>query len=208
MKKANITWLTDDLATGGDLSYDAVEAWEQVDDIVAQGITDILDMRIEANDHHIWGTEPGITYLWMPTNDVAGHTIPERLFHDAVKHARKVQARRGRLLAHCHMGINRGPSVAYAILLDRGMDPVDAFELIRSKREEAAIAYAKDALAAHHTLRLLEGRFGFDARDERERLASHINSVWTPQELLRIRRIIRENNDRDSIAMGIKPATK
>jgi dual specificity phosphatase 3 len=50
------------------------------------------------------------------------------------------------LLAHCHMGTNRGPSIASAILLRTGMDPVAALTAIRAARPIAAIAYDGDAL--------------------------------------------------------------
>ena len=50
------------------------------------------------------------------------------------------------VLAHCHMGINRGPSTAYAILLTLGWDPVDAVDHIRAVRPIAAVFYAEDAV--------------------------------------------------------------
>ena len=54
------------------------------------------------------------------------------------------------VLAHCHMGINRGPSMAYAILLATGMEPVAALTAIREARPIAAIAYDGDALDWWH----------------------------------------------------------
>jgi protein-tyrosine phosphatase len=54
------------------------------------------------------------------------------------------------VLAHCHMGINRGPSMAYAILLATGMEPVAALTAIRQARPIAAIAYDGDALDWWH----------------------------------------------------------
>ena len=55
-----------------------------------------------------------------------------------------------RLLVHCHMGVNRGPSAAFAILLALGWDPFDALDAIRDARPIAYIAYAEDVLAWHH----------------------------------------------------------
>ena len=46
------------------------------------------------------------------------------------------------VLAHCHMGINRGPSMAYAILLATGMEPVAALIL-----SELRTAVATDGVA-------------------------------------------------------------
>ena len=48
------------------------------------------------------------------------------------------------------MGINRGPSLAYAVLLAQGWDPIDALDAIRTARPIAAMGYAEDALAWHH----------------------------------------------------------
>jgi dual specificity phosphatase 3 len=51
-----------------------------------------------------------------------------------------------KLLVHCHMGINRGPSLAYAVMLALGFDPVDAIDRIRRARPIAHADYAEDAL--------------------------------------------------------------
>jgi protein-tyrosine phosphatase len=64
-----------------------------------------------------------------------------------------MQDGRARVLAHCHMGINRGPSAGYAILLAQGWDPIEALDAIRSVRPVAIIDYARDALAWHHLRR-------------------------------------------------------
>ena len=52
----------------------------------------------------------------------------------------------GVVLTHCHMGINRGPSAGYAVLLAMGWDPVEALAAIRSARPIANVWYAGDAL--------------------------------------------------------------
>jgi len=54
------------------------------------------------------------------------------------------------VLLHCHMGINRGPSAAYAVLLSLGWDPIAAIAVIRAKRPIAAVGYAEDALDWWH----------------------------------------------------------
>jgi protein-tyrosine phosphatase len=57
----------------------------------------------------------------------------------------------GTVLTHCHAGINRGPSLGYAVLLAQGWDPVEALARIIEVRSIAYVAYAEDALAWHHT---------------------------------------------------------
>ncbi len=48
------------------------------------------------------------------------------------------------------MGINRGPSLGFAVLLALGWDTVEALDTIRKARPSAAIGYAEDALRWHH----------------------------------------------------------
>jgi hypothetical protein len=63
-----------------------------------------------------------------------------------VEAARK--AKPGRIMVHCHMGINRGPSAALAILMDQGYPLTEALTAIRQTRPIAAMAYANDAWRA------------------------------------------------------------
>ncbi len=44
------------------------------------------------------------------------------------------------------MGINRGPSLGFAVLLSQGWDPVEAIAAIRAARPQANVWYAADAL--------------------------------------------------------------
>ena len=53
------------------------------------------------------------------------------------------------VVARCHMGINRGPSMAYAILLASGWDSIEAIDHIRGSRPVAAVGCAEDALDWH-----------------------------------------------------------
>jgi len=48
------------------------------------------------------------------------------------------------------MGINRGPSLGFAVLLHQGWDPVEAIAAIRAARPIANVWYASDSLAWHH----------------------------------------------------------
>jgi len=49
-------------------------------------------------------------------------------------------------MVHCHMGVNRGPSMALAFLLDQGWDVVAALDAIRAARPIAGVIYARDAV--------------------------------------------------------------
>lgn len=187
---ANFHWVTDDLATGGDLHWQVGHAEQQIEELVEAGITHIIDMRMEWTDEVLVSEcAPHIKYLHLRTNDAHGYRMPADVFDNGVAFARQAQAEGGKVLAHCHMGINRGPSMAMAILLDRGYQPREAFDLIRTQRDIAAIGYARDAVIAH-TLRD-EGMTDDDAYDFVQEFIAYENSVWTPEENQRINRIIR-----------------
>lgn len=196
--KANLSWITDDLATGGDLSYVQEVSVAQALDIEAQGITQIIDMRQEDNDHAVWENFPGIRYMWLPTDDRYGHSIPEDLFDTAVQADRIAREHGRKVFVHCHMGINRGPSVAYALLLDRGYGITEAWDMIRAARPIAMMYYAKDALKAHHSRRIREGNLGFDRGAERYELQEHIRTHLTDEDRGAIQHVMAELHKRDA----------
>lgn len=146
---ANISRITDRIWTGGDLPFqrgpDAMLADLHL--IQAAGITHIIDNRLECSDEDFVAKHaPSITYLWNGQDD-AGQAMPDAWFEDGVSAALEALATPdGAVLAHCHMGINRGPSMAFAILLASGWGSVDALDAIRAARPIAGISYSGDAL--------------------------------------------------------------
>ena len=82
--------------------------------------------------------------------DDAGQQVPGVWFDVGVGWALEALDQGGTVLTHCHMGINRGPSLGFAVLLAQGWDAVEALEAIRSARPIAWVAYAEDALRWHH----------------------------------------------------------
>lgn len=200
MQHANISWITDTLATGGDLSYDPAVAALQVQEIVEAGVQLVIDTRAEVGlggmgedttDAEVWA-ENDVTYVHIGTDDRVGHHIPAHIFEIAALEARHCIDAGEKVLIHCHMGINRGPSVAYAVLLDLDMDPIKAFDLIREKREQAAVYYAQDALEAELARRDYHHPVDLD------RLKAHMRSIWTPEEEERIQHHIRDGHRKDA----------
>jgi len=147
---ANADFVTPALAIGGDLDPTLFRALEQLDELVDAGVTHILDVRIEGSDaefvarHH-----PEIAYLHHGVDD-AGQRIPDAWFEEGVRWVTMASEARGVVLVHCHMGVNRGPSLGYAVLLAQGWDPIEAVDAIRGARPVSALAYAADALEWHH----------------------------------------------------------
>ena len=141
----------DRVATGADLPYDNDAAADRLAAWMAAGITHVIDNRIEANDEEFVALlAPEVVYLHNPADD-AGQRMPDAWFDRGVTFALDALAQPGtKVLSHCHMGINRGPSLAYAILLALGTDPVEALDALRRARPIANTWYAEDALDWWH----------------------------------------------------------
>jgi dual specificity phosphatase 3 len=145
----DISRVADRVWTGGDMpSHRGVAAMlEALADLRAAGITHIIDNRLEWSDEDfVRQHAPEMTYLWNGQDD-AGQAMPDEWFERGVGTALGALAQEDTaVLAHCHAGINRGPSMAFAILLATGASPVRALTAIRRARPVAAIAYSLDAL--------------------------------------------------------------
>ena len=150
---ANISYITERVWTGGDLPSDlgVAEMLADLSAIRGAGITDILDNRIEWTDEDfVRAHAPDLGYRWNGADD-AGQLMPDSWFDRGVGFAlAALEDPDAQVLAHCHMGINRGPSMAFAILLALGLEPGAALTAIRASRPIAAIAYADDALDWWH----------------------------------------------------------
>jgi protein-tyrosine phosphatase len=140
---ADYNFINRRLATGAALSSE-----DDVAQMVADGITDVIDCRAEFNDAPLFVSQPEIRYLWCPTED-DGKPKSARWFSKGVvfaldglsHHARKV-------ITHCAAGVNRGPSMAYAIMLAQGYPADMAEAMIRAARPQVGLAYKLDAEAA------------------------------------------------------------
>jgi hypothetical protein len=180
---ANANFVTPYLAVGGDLAYDEGTAVRQTVELVVDGrITHVLDVRQEANDADWWAPVEGVTYLWAGIDD-AGQRVPAAWFERIVNYATDAVKAGGVVLTHCHMGINRGPSAGYAVLLGMGWDPVEALAAIRAARPIAHVWYAEDALAWHFD------RTGASPAERRTTLARVTR--WREENPLDVVRIIR-----------------
>ena len=147
---ANLHFVTPTLAIGGDVELrDPVLAGQQLDEIAELGITHVVDCRLECSDEKLFAQYlPELGYLHHGMDD-AGQRVPGAWFDQAIAWI-DAAGPDAVVLIHCHMGINRGPSLGYAVLLHQGWDPVDALAAIRGARPQANAWYAEDALRWHH----------------------------------------------------------
>lgn len=189
---ANIDFVSDRLAVGGDLDTSNPElALAQLESLREAGISHIIDCRLEWSDEEfVRRHAPEITYLYNPTDD-DGWSRPARFFDRGVDFATSALGDpRHKVLSHCHMGINRGPSLGFAIQLALGTPAVEAMSDLRAARPIAVTSYAMDALDWH--LR----RTGTDSSTAtRER---HALRIWLEENHLDPVRVIREVRARDA----------
>ncbi|KQT93870.1 hypothetical protein ASG49_02590 [Marmoricola sp. Leaf446] len=148
---ADAAFVTDRLLVGGDLdTRDHRLAATQLRELLDAGLTHVVDARVEWSDEEwVHQLAPQVGYLHHGMDD-AGQRVPGAWFDRGVTWAQEAIDQGGVVLTHCHMGINRGPSLGFAVLLAQGWDPVQALDRIRAVRPIAWVAYAEEALRWHH----------------------------------------------------------
>ena len=190
-KLANLHFVTPQLAVGGDLSSeDEGLSRLQLAEISELGITHVVDTRLEWSDEQAVAEQAShVQYLHHGMDD-AGQQVPHEWFEEAVSwvEAAYEQDPDAIVLTHCHMGINRGPSLGFAVLLAQGWDPVEAISAIRAARPQANVWYAADALDWYHARTGVDGE---TAARQREELAA-----WRDANRLDVVRLVREANER------------
>lgn len=147
-----LCWPIERVALSGDLPTERPgAAIAQLNEWVAAGVTDIIDVRGECTDQKFVARHaPDIAYHWLGTDD-AGGGQPDEWFASGVAAATEALRHPDRkVVAHCHMGVNRGPSMGLAILIAHGYDPIEALDKIRVSRPIAGIIYAENAVAWWH----------------------------------------------------------
>ncbi|MCC5952274.1 MAG: dual specificity protein phosphatase family protein [Acidimicrobiia bacterium] len=183
-KRPNLDFVTERLATGGDLHPVEEVARTDLEAMLELGITHIVDTRMEWSDEDFVAEHaPEVTYVHLGVDD-AGQRLPDEWFDRGIGAAVGALALPDtRVLVHCHMGINRGPSLAFAVLLHQGLPVTDALAAIRTARPIAAIGYAHDALRHHH----VANDVPFDVREENWATLDR----WMSENRIDVERIIR-----------------
>ena len=188
---ANAHFVTDRVLIGGDLdAWDGELAVRQLLELRRLGVTHVLDVRVEWSDEELVAQlAPEISYLHLGIDD-AGQRVPDAWFEQVAGWGAAALADPdARLLAHCHMGINRGPSAGLAILLATGWELQDALEAIRAARPFAFTDYAEDALRWHHRRN--------DVPVERRRHEREVLARWRAANQVDVGEVIRLKRAQD-----------
>jgi dual specificity phosphatase 3 len=138
---ADFSFITERLACGAQL-----QGPDDIKQIIAAGITHIVDAQQERNDGVL--IPANCIYLWDPTADDGQHKPPEWFAYAITFAANAFLTPRAKLLTHCAAGVNRGPSLAYAIMRSQGWSDGEAMLQLKTKRPQVNVAYHDDANAA------------------------------------------------------------
>jgi rhodanese-related sulfurtransferase len=125
--RPNFSWITDHLAVGGRFPSERAEALAR-----EFGIRAVIDLRSEDRDDEAVLHHHGITLLHLPTDD--HYAVSQPMLDDGVAFAGAHLDRGERVLIHCEHGIGRSATLALCVLVDRGLEPLEALELSKSKR--------------------------------------------------------------------------
>ena len=123
----DLSWLTDMLAVGGCFPMACA-----VDLAERHGIGAVIDLRQEDCDDERQLTAAGLRFLHLPTPDL--HPPDVATLDRGVSFARDTVERGERVLIHCQHGIGRSPLLALCVMVDEGMEPLDALAQAKDRR--------------------------------------------------------------------------
>jgi protein-tyrosine phosphatase len=125
----SFNFVTERIAVGGGISSKA-----DVDQIVVAGITHVIDMRAEFDDETL--NDRRITILWLPQVD-DGAMRPLGQYRKGIQFAfPALSLPNTKIFPHCAAGLNRGPTMCYALLRAFGFPQSEAIDRIRAVRPD------------------------------------------------------------------------
>lgn len=137
------------------VSGELPEGWEDAEAELRRwleaGITDVVDVRIEADDRAlVTMLQPDVRYHRFPVHDDGRERTDDWFDRGTAAILEALEDPRRRVLVHCAIGINRSSSLAYAAMLASGRDAVEALDEVRRTRPIAVVLYAEDAVRWWH----------------------------------------------------------
>jgi protein-tyrosine phosphatase len=85
-----------------------------------------------------------IHYLWNSTTD-DGFGKPKEWWQKGITFAKEAIDKNTKIFIHCAAGVNRGPSLCYAVLRCYGQSYENAYAIIKKVRPQAGMCYRTDA---------------------------------------------------------------
>jgi protein-tyrosine phosphatase len=132
------------LVTGRAAVGAAIGSQQDVTQLLAVGITHVVDCRAEFDDTMLFAGA-GVAVLWIGVQD-DGLPKPTEWFQRGIEFSLPALAvPKSKVYFHCAAGVNRGPSMCYVVLRALGLYASQAEGLIRSARPQVGLAYKADA---------------------------------------------------------------
>jgi dual specificity phosphatase 3 len=135
---ADFNFITERLACGAQL-----QGPDDIKQIIAAGITHLIDAQQERNDGVL--IPANCIYLWDPAADDGRHKDPQWFQYAITFALNAFLTPRTKVLTHCTAGVNRGPSLAYAIMRAQGWTSAEALGQLKARRPQVNVAYRSDA---------------------------------------------------------------
>lgn len=127
----NLSWITAELAVGGRYPMEAAACLAR-----ELGIRRVVDVRVEmVDDEDVLGAH-GIELLHLPTLDRCAVSLP--MLHDGVAWVNAQLSAGHKVYVHCEHGIGRSALLACCVLVSRGLPPLDALELAKTRRPQVS----------------------------------------------------------------------
>jgi len=123
----NLTWITTRLAIGGRFPVGRIAYLAEELRVRA-----VVDLRVEDCDDERELTRHGVTFLHLPTEDHCAVSQP--MLAQGVAFANRHLDAGQRVLVHCEHGIGRSATLALCVLVSRGLSPLVALDLAKSRR--------------------------------------------------------------------------
>lgn len=120
-------WLSEHLALGACFPMERARELS-----VSHGIGAVVDLRAEACDDAVALGAAGIKLLHLPTPDLEPATRAH--LDRGVDFVRERIESGDKVLIHCQHGIGRSALLALCVLVDQGLQPLDALEHAKSRR--------------------------------------------------------------------------
>lgn len=186
-----ITHINDRLYVGGDPIWS-----KDIDGDIAL-LNAQVDLIIDCRSHsetrgfNNWGNadDLDVPILHIPMYDDLRNDNSPQDFLTALERVQEEHPNAQSFFIHCHMGINRGPSMALFFMMQLfDMTAKEAFTELRAKREGVGIAYAEQAVAA--ALILATGEVDADINS----WIQFEDSYWTPENIASVQNRIKRNH--------------
>jgi protein-tyrosine phosphatase len=123
----DLSWLTEHLAVSG--CFAAVDVAGLADEHLIRAV---IDLRDEDCDEPAILARHRIALLHLPTPDMSAAT--QAMLDRGVAFAREHLNRGSRILIHCQHGVGRSPLLALCVMVDCGMQPLEALTQAKNRR--------------------------------------------------------------------------